>query len=95
MSYHGTGIDNKVFETKLKVYPNPTSDKITINITNQSFVDVKLQLINISGQIIYYKELNDIQNHNEEVDVTSFAKGIYYLKVNDGNKIKFEKIIIR
>lgn len=91
----GTGTNDNVLENILNVYPNPTNDRFTISINNVKPTDMVFQLVNVSGQIVYRNELKNIQTQNVEIDVNGFAKGVYYLRVNDEASVKVMKIIIQ
>ena len=95
MSFSGTGINDNVLENKLNIYPNPANDRFTVSINNIKPIDMTIQLVNISGQVIYRNELKNIQIQNVEIDASNFAKGVYYLRINDGTNIKVVKVIIQ
>ncbi len=66
-------------KTQLEVYPNPTSSTLYIKSTSNS----KRELFNSIGQLLFTTKEN-------EIDVSKYSKGVYYLKVAS----KFKKIII-
>ena len=65
--------------SRLKIYPNPTSDKVTVCHENMKFISV----ISVTGQQIVAMEVNDDQ---VEVDLTGVPSGMYLLMIcsNDG-----------
>jgi len=74
------GITQYIHEkTQLEVYPNPTSSTLYIKSTSNS----KRELFNSIGQLLFTTKEN-------EIDVSKYSKGVYYLKVAS----KFKKIII-
>ena len=95
LTFRGTGVDNSELMSKLNVYPNPTDGKFTVSISNNEALDMTLELVNISGQVVYRNEVKAAYNYNEEIDATLFAKGVYYLKVNNGQGVKIEKVVIQ
>lgn len=74
-----------------EVFPNPTSSTINIRFgTTSSYRDIGI--FDITG-----KQIQKIRAFEEkaEIDVTSFAKGIYLIKVNDkGSMVKSLHVII-
>jgi hypothetical protein len=81
--------ENKLLIDKLTIYPNPTNDKIKIKtIIKDAFVEIS----NLNGQILYTKELNN--QLSVQIDISSYSKGIYFVKVYGQDIIKVEKIII-
>ena len=65
------GIDNPSTLSNIKVYPNPTNGKVTIDAENFEGVEV----YDTSGRLIITSELRTI-------DLEEQAKGLYLLKVN-------------
>jgi uncharacterized repeat protein (TIGR01451 family) len=80
------GIDDEEFNT-LTVYPNPMKDKLLIS--NNSIINT-LEITSISGKQMYTKT---IDSTSIEVDVSEFASGIYFLKIQSENNEKIIKII--
>jgi hypothetical protein len=54
-----------------------------------------LELVNISGQVVYRNQVKAAYSYNEEIDASTFAKGVYYLKVNDAKGVKIEKVVVQ
>ncbi|WAC00930.1 T9SS type A sorting domain-containing protein [Lacinutrix neustonica] len=73
----GTNDDN--LEISFKIYPNPTSNKATIITANTT--EKKVEIYNLLGTIIYshvlFKEL--------DMNVSTYASGVYIVKVSDAN----------
>lgn len=67
----------------ITVYPNPTIN--FINISNKT-PDTKLQLVDISGQVL-------IETYDDEIDLTNYAVGNYILMVSDSAFTSVYKII--
>ena len=65
------GIDNPATLSDVKVYPNPTSGKLTIDAKNFEGVEV----YDVSGRLIIKSELKTI-------DLEEQSKGIYLLRIN-------------
>lgn len=68
--------------TRFKVYPNPSTDQLSIETGQKT----KIQIKNMYGQIVYTAELMTGVN---EIDVSSFSRGLYYVKGASNNVIKF------
>ena len=77
---------------KIIVYPNPTSEKITINVKNGDLKKVKYSICDINGKLI---QQGKIKNNNQVLDISSFDPGVYLIKIDDkkGNLISTNKII--
>jgi hypothetical protein len=89
------GINDKL-ETrndKLKIYPNPSSGMLTIQLEDATLSNYNLKLINVLGQEEKLPELVK-QNDIVTLNIQQLKKGIYFLHVFDkGKLICTEKII--
>ncbi len=76
----------------LRVYPNPTSNRLTVeNLTNATAL--KVSLTDVVGRQIFAKQLTGTQT---EIQLKDLKSGTYYLHVSDaqGAWLKTEKITI-
>jgi hypothetical protein len=87
-------------EFSMVVYPNPTSDHISIEITTDANIDVSIEIIDVlgktCGEIIRLNQLKDQSVY--QYNLSAFAPGLYYLKVTSTNEmynkvIRIQKII--
>ena len=84
-----TGMPENYSSTKnFSVYPNPTSG--IIKVTGKSIK--KIEIYNLLGESIYTVFSQQISG---EIDLSNFQKGIYFVKIYDGEKIHTEKLIIQ
>ncbi|MGZ4034859.1 MAG: T9SS type A sorting domain-containing protein [Bacteroidia bacterium] len=85
------GIAQNVLNQAVSVYPNPANDQVTIEISDSKLKNSYVRFYNMMGQVIYQTE---IITSNSVINVSSFAKGIYTVGIeNNGNKV-FKKLII-
>lgn len=74
------------------VYPNPTSDSITVDLKN--IENPKVQIFDINGRQVY--ESSHITSKKIVIDVKNTAvSGIYYVKVSTGNLSHTKKLILK
>jgi len=86
------GIDDNQLENNLKVYPNPTSDILNIDLNkNISGID-KLQLYDVNGKLVYKQNLKNLTN--TKIDVSQLSSGVYLLKIKTNDKTFNKKIIV-
>lgn len=88
-----TAIDEiQVAGVEIKVYPNPTSDFVTVHFSKTVEKPIYF-LFDLSGRII---EQKNIESTDVKIDMTSFAGGSYILKLNSGQQpLQSFKIIKR
>lgn len=84
-----SSINNNKNEPLLQVYPNPVTDRL--NIKFMHYVSrYQIEIYSNSGLLIVKKESNMM---SETVDLSSFPKGIYYLKLFNMEYSVLKKII--
>ena len=75
-------------EITIKLYPNPTSDYLNIaGINSKTFIEIYDTL----GKRILSKMIDEDQT---QIDVSQIRTGIYLLKLTDGDKSIFKRIVI-
>lgn len=71
------------------VYPNPSRDKITVNLF-EDFSAKSVEIYSVLGQRISIKKFEGL---SADLDISSLQKGVYFLKVKSGSKETTKKII--
>ncbi|MGB1268842.1 MAG: choice-of-anchor B family protein [Flavobacteriaceae bacterium] len=83
-------VDDSVFnEKQVSVYPNPTSEKLTVSIKNEQIT--RLSLFNALGQKVIDFNFNTLDKTT--LDVSHLSVGVYFLKINNHytQKVLIEK----
>ena len=86
-----TSVNDLSFTKNIKVYPNPTFDKINIEGLKRSN-KTNIRLFDSMGRRLYS---NKPILTTMEIDITGFASGIYHLVISQGNSKVDYKIIIK
>jgi len=87
-----TGINETNYSDPLSVYPNPTSDYLTV-LSNFNPGD-KITLFDISGNAISENVINSSGSH-VNIATSKFSNGLYFLEVKTGNRVIFKKIFVQ
>ena len=82
-------------EFTIKVSPNPTSDNVTIRFTNTTAANTTITLTNAEGKMVKTINAGNVQNGQVGIKVRGFAKGTYYINLNNGTERKTEKLIVQ
>lgn len=85
------GIDDRLLETGISIYPNPSNGEFTLHINNPSGQNMNVIISNIQGQIVLEAALGSILSHTMQIDLTQFPRGLYFLKA--GSDVR--KIIVK
>ena len=84
-------VDNSLMKNDLQVFPNPTSGLLTIQNNKQLKLNTA-QVYSMTGQLVKSFKL-DPTAKNTTIDLTSFVKGTYIVKVNSDNESTNVKVI--
>jgi ELWxxDGT repeat protein len=82
---------NSFATNNFTVFPNPTSEKITIQSNNQPFENASVTLTNSIGQIILKKE--NVNSTTINLDISSQPSGIYFISIENQGAKTTQKII--
>ena len=83
------GIKETSINLELSVYPNPTTDYLTLKVAD--FETLNFQLIDLQGKIIENKK---VTASNTTIKMGALPKAVYFLNVTKGNQlIKTFKVI--
>lgn len=73
--------------TDFRIYPNPTSDVVTLQYSNEI---TEISILNLLGQTMLNKKLNTTET---TIDFSNFPAATYFVKVVSEGKIKMVKVI--
>jgi hypothetical protein len=81
--------------SKLRVYPNPANDFITIAWNTPDNSNLLLTLTDANGRTVHKQQLNG-QNNETILNVSGFVNGTYRLSLSEGKKtIATETVVIQ
>jgi len=79
-------------ETTIEIYPNPVSNILSLQMSNESSSSIKLYDMN--GQLVF-EEINLPEINSMQIDVSNYNSGIYILVVNNGSESEAIKVQIK
>jgi hypothetical protein len=87
-------IANSNHDLVIKATPNPFNNLININISGISESKFQLMLLNVTGQEVWSKNISKGTNfYSEVINTSTFARGFYFLRFIQDNKISVIKLI--
>ena len=88
-------LTNAKFISNINVYPNPVNDYGTIAFSLEEAANVKVQIFNLSGQVVREISQNNMMtgNNNVKFDANDLPKGAYIIRLTAGDKIETSKFI--
>ena len=81
---------------QIKIYPNPTSGIIKLNLSNLEIPDgvvITISVFDRIGKLI--KKQTTLSNTLNEINLTPYSNGLYILRVQTPEKIYFSSKIIK
>lgn len=82
-------IENITVENYTHIFPNPAAEKVSIQC---SFKIKSIEVFNEQGQKLNEKKINA---YNTTLDVSSYAKGSYIIKINTKSGYTTKKIVVK
>ncbi|NVO04260.1 MAG: T9SS type A sorting domain-containing protein [Bacteroidetes bacterium] len=79
------GIDN------ISIFPNPANNKIEIILENYRNESIEISIFNTMNQEIF---ANSVFERKTTIDLSSFSRGMYFVKVKRGNDLFVRKLIL-
>lgn len=80
-------------EMDLTIYPNPAANNFSISIPDLGLesINYSIEILSNAGQLV--KEIN-ITDFSSTIDIAELNKGLYYVRINTGDKPILKKLII-
>jgi hypothetical protein len=66
----------------MHIYPNPATDKLTLELVNMTGNHTVLSIYSITGRAVFNAELT---RDKTEIDISDYDAGLYFIKVNAGD----------
>lgn len=87
-----TGIYDLLYNSGIKVYPNPVGDRLTIDFTgNPGFSGSTVEIYSNTGEIMHVKRIME----NTIINLENYEKGMYILKIKHPSGMVFnDKILV-
>ena len=82
------------FNSSLNVYPNPTSGKFDLTLSNIDAVNGEIAVFDMTGRQVYTQKLEAVGFYTTSVDLSHFAKGLYTVHVRTANGFAAKNISV-
>lgn len=83
-------------ERNLLVYPNPSTGIVHIAINGFEGRKLELRVLNVIGSVIYREAITELNDRfTKTLDLSKFATGLYYVRLEGDNASQMRKLVIR
>jgi len=86
-----SGNTNELTKANFKIYPNPANDFINIQFKRNSDKQYNLQIFDIQGKQVYYKQ----NFETKYLNIEPFNNGIYFIRISDNKSVIFDTKFIK
>jgi hypothetical protein len=87
-----TGVEQMVGEeSSMQVFPNPSNGLFSIKHENNQAL--MIEIFNLIGEKIY--SVTKDSNAATDIDISHAPKGVYFVKISDGENDHIEKIVVQ
>ena len=90
--YEPTGLEELGTESVVNVYPNPNDGRFYLELIGFEGVQ-QLEVVDMSGQMVYSKSLNVHHAYLDQVDL-SLSAGVYFVRVQNDKGVVSKKIVV-
>lgn len=90
-----TSVQAPVQEPQIEVYPNPTQNRLMVDVSLGYSSPVTLRLMELSGRLLYQAESKLEGMGLLEVPVTNLMNGMYLLDVQIGDRVWKRKVMVQ
>lgn len=80
----------------LMVYPNPTESVLNISFELEDSHAFNVKLISVTGNVVYQEAKDNFSGHYvNTIDLSSMAKGVYFLSLSNENGSINKKVVVK
>jgi hypothetical protein len=93
---HQTIVRPVLDDKTLVVYPNPSTGIVHLTISGLEGRKVDVSVLNVIGTVMYHETLTELnERYTKTLDLSRFANGLYYVKLEADNSSQLCKLVIR
>jgi hypothetical protein len=79
----------------IKVYPNPTHDRVWIEVLNSNNTSIKVEIMSMDSRVLFENETTKLGLTKMNIDLNEFAPGVYVVKATSGEKTIIQKLVVK
>lgn len=89
-------VDELAMSSEVKLFPNPASDRLTVQYTLNGNALLTFTVIDMNGKVVAERQEKQAEgNHEFVMDVTGLPSGNYVLSINSGSATSNHKFLVK
>lgn len=91
------GIDDYEGQLNISIYPNPNKGIFNLEVLSEDAANFDYSIMDMTGKLIETGSINSLGNtiYTRSFDLSVLPKGVYFLKIQNDDVVKIERIIIQ
>ena len=86
----------EINDHRISIYPNPAENLVNIEISKTGGQETEIELLTVTGQVIYRKDYHNSRDHfTEQINFSGYASGLYFVRVRQSGTVYYGKIIVQ
>ncbi len=95
VNIYAVSVENRSRDYNVRIYPNPADDKLNIDISSDMQQNLKLELIDMLGKMLWSENISDNKGvYHGSIDINSYPAGIYFISISGENLNICRKIVV-
>jgi photosystem II stability/assembly factor-like uncharacterized protein len=86
-------IEENQLQTTVKYFPNPAHDMLTVQLSDLNDRMISIMIYGIDGKMIQRMHFNDSNDNTIQLDLSRYARGVYFLNIQSGSFSRRIKIL--
>lgn len=89
------GLQDNDLANSLSLFPNPNDGAFTISFDFSKAKDVTIEVLDVTGRIVYSEQENAITSYNKQIDLANAQSGMYTVRIITTEGVVIQKIVIQ
>ena len=87
---------NDLYVSKFNIYPNPTTDFLTLDFYATVKGNYSVKIISSNGEQVYEDKILDFNgDYSKNINLSNLAKGNYIIQIHSDHQVVYRKILLQ
>ena len=87
---------NDLYVSKFNIYPNPTTDFLTLDFYATIKGNYSVKIISSNGEQVYEDKILDFNgDYSKNINLSNLAKGNYIIQIHSDHQVVYRKILLQ